>query len=416
MSRSEFSYHKRLIFFTGIIFSALTSALAQQANDWLQRTPLDTSILQLNMDAVYNRPFLQFGKLPIAIGGYAEANTQYQSTDGVTEGLSFQMRRMTIFLSSTVHKNIKFLSELEFEDGTREINIEFAALDFEFHPLLNLRGGIVMNPIGAFNQNHDGPKWEFIDRPISATQLLPATWSNVGFGLHGKHYSRAGAFAYEIYLTNGFDDSIITNTENKTFLPATKQNPDRFEESVNGIPLLTGKIGFKNRKWGEIGISYMGGVYNKFREDGLVIDEKRRVDVVALDFNTQLPTQTLLTGELAWVYVDVPDSFFQQFGTSQWGGFLDMVQPLKKGRLFGWPNATVHAVLRTEYVDWNRDHFAETGDAIKDDIFALVPGISLCPSAQTVLRFNYRYHWQRDLLGNPANKTAIFQFGVSSYF
>ena len=46
-----------------------------------------------------------------------------------------------------------------------------------------------MNPIGAFNQNHDGPKWEFVDRPISATQMLPATWSNVGFGLYGKKYT-----------------------------------------------------------------------------------------------------------------------------------------------------------------------------------------------------------------------------------
>ena len=406
----------RLIFLTGTILVAMVPAFAQQGNERIQRSPQDTSALLLNMDAVYNRPFLQFGKLPIAIGGYAEANTQYQSTDGVTEGLSFQMRRMTVFMSATVHKNIKFLSELEFEDGTREINIEFAALDFEFHPLLNLRGGIVMNPIGAFNQNHDGPRWEFIDRPISATQLLPATWSNVGFGLHGKYFSRAGTFAYEIYLTNGFDDSIIANTENKTFLPATKQNPDRFEESANGIPLLTAKMGFKNRKWGEVGISYMGGVYNQFREDGLVIDEKRRVDVVAVDFNTTLPTQTFLTGELAWINVDVPDTFFQQFGTSQWGGFLDVVQPIRKGPLFGWPNAVFNAVLRTEYVDWNRDRFAETGDTIKDDLFALVPGISLRPSPQTVLRFNYRYHWQRDLLGNPAAKTAIFQLGVSSYF
>ena len=37
--------------------------------------------------------------------------------------------------------------EIEFEDGTKEINIEFASIDFEFHPLLNLRGGVVMNPI-----------------------------------------------------------------------------------------------------------------------------------------------------------------------------------------------------------------------------------------------------------------------------
>ncbi len=131
----------------------------------LRRIPTDTTGMQLNMDAVYNRPFLQVGKLPVAIGGYAEANYQYLQQDGISEGHQFQMRRMTLFVSSSIYKRIKFLSEIEFEDGTKEINIEFASIDFEFSPLLNFRGGIVMNPIGAFNQNHDGPKWEFIDRP-----------------------------------------------------------------------------------------------------------------------------------------------------------------------------------------------------------------------------------------------------------
>ena len=170
------------------------------------------------MDAVYNRPFIQVGKLPVALGGYVEANYQYLSENGISEGHQFQMRRLTLFISSSISKRIKFLSEIEFEDGTKEINIEFASVDFEFASLLNFRGGVVMNPIGAFNQNHDGPKWEFVDRPISATQMLPATWSNVGFGIFGKKYSKNWVYGYELYLTNGFDESIISNPDNKTSL------------------------------------------------------------------------------------------------------------------------------------------------------------------------------------------------------
>ena len=252
----------------------------------LRRVPKDTTGLQMNMDAVYNRPFLQVGKLPVAIGGYVEANYQYLQEDGISEGHQFQMRRLTLFVSSSIYKRIKFLSEIEFEDGTKEINIEFASVDFEFSPLLNFRGGIVMNPIGAFNQNHDGPKWEFVDRPISATQMLPATFSNVGFGLYGKKFTKDWVYGYEAYLTNGFNDKIISNAENKTFLPATKEDKDRFEESFNGSMLLTAKVAVRNRKIGEIGLSYMGGVYNKFEDDGLVLDKKRRVDVFAIDFNT----------------------------------------------------------------------------------------------------------------------------------
>ncbi len=404
------------IFLLGSIFFSFT-AIAQIDPALLRRTAKDTSGLLLNMDAVYNRPFLQLGKLPVALGGYAEANYQYLQEDGITEGHQFQMRRLTLFVSSSISKRIKFLSEIEFEDGTKEINIEFASVDFEFAPLLNLRGGIVMNPVGAFNQNHDGPKWEFIDRPVSATQMLPATWSNVGFGVFGKKYSKDWVYAYEAYLTNGFDDKIIDNAENKTFLPASKENKDRFEESFNGSPLLTAKVAVRNRKIGELGLSYMGGIYNKYEDDGLELDKKRRVNVYAIDFNTTLTKMnTYINAEWAWVNVDVPETYTEQFGRKQQGGFIDFVQPVIKKPVFGFEKSVINAALRFEYVDWNKGNFKSTGDNISDELFSIVPAISWRPTAQTVIRFNYRYNWQKDILGNPPAKLAGFQFGVSTYF
>ena len=400
------------LFLSVLLLGAFCTALTAQ-----KRLPTDSTGLTLNMDAAYNRPFLQMGKMPVALGGYAEVKGEYLQTDGLSEGFSFQMQRVTLFVSSSIHPKIKFLSEIEFEEGTKEINIEFASVDTRFHPLLNLRGGIVMNPIGAFNQNHDGPKWEFADRPMSATQMLPATWSNVGMGLFGKHARRQWVLAYEAYLTNGFDDSIIANAQNRTSLPASKANRDRFEESPNGQPLLTAKVAVRNRKVGEIGLSHMGGVFNKFESDGLRLDKKRRLDVWAIDFNTTLPVlKTVLTGEWAWVRVDVPASYSQQFGRRQQGGFVDVVQPLHRGRMLGFDRAVLNLALRLEYVDWNAGRFRETGGDIGDEAFALVPALSFRPSAQTVFRLNYRCIWQRDLLKNPAARTAGFQFGIASYF
>jgi len=402
-----------------LIFSIGNSlaSFAQIDPALLRRVPKDTSGHQMNMDAVYNRPFLEVGKLPVALGGYVEANYQYLQENGISEGHQFQMRRLTLFISSAIYKRIKFLSEIEFEGGTSEINIEFAAVDFEFAPLLNFRGGVIMNPIGAFNQNHDGPKWEFVDRPIAATQMLPATFSNVGFGLYGKKSSGSWVIGYEAYLTNGFNDKIISNSENKTFLPATKEDKERFEESFNGSMMLTAKTAIRNSKIGEIGISYMGGVYNKFQEDGLTLDEKRRVDVVAIDFNSKLPKlNTAITGEWAWVMVNVPDTYSEQFGQKQYGGFIDFVQPVLRKPMFGFEGAVLNAAVRLEYVDWNKGKFKSTGENIADEVFSIVPAVSWRPTAQTVLRLNYRYNWQKDILGNPPSKLAGFQFGISTYF
>lgn len=394
-----------------------TGVFAQIDSSLLKRIPMDTTKPLLNMDAVYNRPFIGVGKLPVSLGGYMESNWQYQATDGVSEGHQFQFRRVTLFVSSTIGKRLKFLSEIEFEDGAKEISVEFAALDIELHPLLNFRGGMILNPIGAFNQNHDGPKWEFTDRPISATQMLPATWSNAGFGLYGKQYNKDWMFGYEVYLSGNFDNSIIDNAENKTFLPAAKNNAERFEEINSGLPLLTSKIAVRNNKIGELGLSYMGGVYNKFQDDGLQIDDKRRVDVFAVDFNTVLPgINSFVTAEWAWITVNIPSTYSQQFGNKQQGGFIDIVQPLLKKKIFGWDKSTLNLACRFEYVDWNKEKFSSTLGNIAEDLWSIMPAISFRPTAQTVLRLNYRYQQQRDLLGNPPAKTAVFSFGISTYF
>ena len=84
-------------------------------------------------------------------------------------------------------------------------------------------------------------------------------------------------FGYEFYLTGGFNGAIINNPENKTFLPAAKEDPERFEESASGEPLVSGKIAVGNAKIGEIGLSYMGGVYNKWQEDGLTLICKKKM-------------------------------------------------------------------------------------------------------------------------------------------
>ena len=392
-------------------------AEAQIDPSLLRRIPKDTIKALMNMDAVYNRPLLGVGKIPVSIGGYLETNWQKSTTDGISEGHQFQFRRLSVFMSSSIGKRLKFLSELEFEDGAKEISVEFAALDVEFHPLINLRGGIILNPIGSFNQNHDGPKWEFTDRPIASTQMLPATWNNAGLGLYGKKYSDNWMFGYEVYLSNGLNNAIINNGENKTFLPAAKDEKGRFEESSNGQPLFTGKIAVRHNKMGEFGLSYMGGVYNKFKDDGLRLDDKRRCDVFAIDYNNTIPKlYTCITGEWAWIKVNVPETYTQQYGRKQQGGFIDIVQPLIKRRMLGWQNASLNLACRLEYVDWNKGKFKDTGGNIADDLWSIMPAFSFRPTAQTVFRFNYRYEKQRDILGNPPATTGAFSFGISTYF
>ena len=391
----------------------------------------DTVKPSLTMDAIYNRPFLKLGKTPVSIGGYMESNWQYVSTSGISLGNEFQFRRFSLFVSSAISKRVNFLSEIEYEndptgdpDQVRtgpEFEIEYAALDIQFHPLLNLRGGMILNPIGAFNQNHDGPKWEFTDRPIAMTQMLPDTWSNTGFGLYGKEYTNHWMFGYEFYLTGGFNDSIIDNNQAKTYLPAAKSNLSRFTSSASGEPLYTGKISIRYDKVGELGLSYMGGVYNTWQIEGAQIDNKRWMHVYDANFNTTITkSHTNIITEWAWIFVQLPPDYTPEYSNKQFGGFIDVVQPVIRGKILGWDNASLNLAVRGEYVDWNVGKFASTGTKMYNDLWSIMPAISFRPSPLTVLRFNYRREKLRDITGNTIGATigpsAGFSFGISTYF
>jgi len=392
--------------------------------------PKDTAKKSMNMDAIYNRPFLKMGNMPMSIGGYLESNWQYVSTSGITNGNQFEFRRLSLFFATTISKHIKFMSEIEYEndptgdaDGSKGggFEVEYAAVDIELHPLLNIRGGMILNPIGAFNENHDGPKWEFTDRPIAMTQLLPDTWSNTGFGLYGKQYRGNWMFGYEFYVTGGFNDSIIDNAQGKTYLPAAENNPSRFTSSASGTPMYSGRLSVRHDQVGELGLSFMSDVYNTWQIEGAPVDIKRSVNVFDVDYNTTIPKlHTKIVTEWVWVFVQIPQNYTPEYSSKQFGGFIDIVQPILKRRMLGWDHASLNFAVRGEYVDWNVGSFAATGTRMYNDLWSVMPAITFRPTPTTVLRLNYRHQMQRDITGNTIGATigftAGFSLGLSTYF
>ncbi len=362
---------------------------------------------------IYQRPFLvSAGRT--AVGGYAEASASYFRTDGVSEGFGMEFRRFNIFLFSSVGRRLRFISELEFEHGTEEIALETALVDFTVNPSFILRAGILLPPIGAFNVNHDSPRYDFINRPLVSTTIIPSTLSEVGFGAHGRLAPRGFSLSYDAYLVNGLGEGVILNSTGRTDIPSGKSE-ERFAEDNNGSPAFTGRVGAQRRGWGEVGVSYYGGIYNTFRIEGEAVDERRRLSIVAVDFNTTLRSMTL-RGEAAWAAIDVPTDLADLLGDRQWGVYLDAVLPVWRPRIQGLQDAVVSLGVRLERVDFNRGTFGSTGLEIFDDIDAVTATVSFRPVAGTVVLANYRRESSRDPAGNPPAKTGGFQMGFATYF
>ncbi len=252
-----------------------------------------------------------------------------------------------------------------------------------------------------------------IEKSLS-TDIIPSTLSEVGGGVFGRIAIGRATLTYDAYVTNGLRDGVVGNALGRTDV-ASGKGEELFAEDNNGSPAWSGRVAVRLPTSGEVGVSYYGGYYNSFRLEGVEVDERRWLGIGALDFGGSVGPADV-RGEIAYATVDVPGGMVEIFGDTQWGGHVDVTLPVWRPRLPGYAHAVLAASLRVESIDYNVGTFASTGASIRDDVAAIVPGISLRPTPGTVVRANYRYHWIRDFVGNPTQRMAGFQLGFATYF
>ncbi|MBK8425097.1 MAG: hypothetical protein IPL27_03535 [Lewinellaceae bacterium] len=76
-------------------------------------------------------------------------------------------------LRFTVARRVNFYRNRSKRRPENKHRVCFAG--YPCRPAVNLRGGVLMRSIGTLTGNRDGPKPDFITRPDTATQMLPAT-------------------------------------------------------------------------------------------------------------------------------------------------------------------------------------------------------------------------------------------------
>ncbi|TDP75967.1 hypothetical protein [Bradymonas sediminis] len=364
-------------------------------------------------NAIFDRPFVVGGQRA-SMGGYAETRVLYGVEEGISDGMSFNFQRFNLFAFAPIGSRIRFLSELEFEfeDGELEIKLETAQLDIEIAPEFVVRGGIILPPVGAFNQSHDGPIWDFGDRPLVSTTVIPSTFSEVGAGANGVIDLGVIELDYQLYLTQGLGDGVVDNNMGRTSIPDGR-SPGLMEADNNGEPAVTARLALRYAESLEVGLSGWHGAYNSFKADGDEIDERRTVTLAALDFGFA-HRWVELRGEVAWASVEVPASLGTSFGEEQWGLHVDAVVPVWRTVMFDLPT-TLQVGMRGEYVD---DHLGElrNGDPAGEEHARATASLALRPGEETVIRLNYGLDWVSDLVGNKPERGMLAQLGLATYF
>ena len=148
----------------------------------------------------------QVGK-GLSVGGYGEFNYQSFVNDKVNNQKdNADFERLVLYLGYKFTDNILFNSEIEFEHATTEsqgaVSVEFASLDFFIDPMVNVRAGMVLMPMGFVNRIHEPPFYFGNNRPEVERTIIPSTWSEIGVGLFGELLPN---LTYTTYVVNGLD-------------------------------------------------------------------------------------------------------------------------------------------------------------------------------------------------------------------
>ena len=225
--------------------------------------PLATEIAQSSSSPLSNVAITgDFQKSPSAetklpVSGYMDFHfNKNRSLPG-----EFDFHRFVLLFGHSFSERIKFWSELEVEHSIveggaekGEVALEQAYVDFLIKPYFNLRGGMVLSPVGIVNERHEPPSFNGVERPFVETLIIPTTWRELGFGATGD---LGKGFRYRAYMVSALDGSLfdaengISGAKTNGF-QASFRNPAKVgrleytgtRKLVLGTSFYTGHTGF----------------------------------------------------------------------------------------------------------------------------------------------------------------------------
>lgn len=190
----------------------------------------------------------------LAIGGYGEVHYNQPFEGSIRNNGKLDVHRMVLLFGYRFNERTQFVTEIEFEHVT-EVFIEQAFIQYKITDYLNLKGGLLLIPMGIINEYHEPTTFNGVERPVIDSKIAPTTWREIGLGITGNILS--ASLRYQLYLVNGFNGyDGETHLNGKNGLRSGRQ---KGMESYISSPNIAAKIEFFRLKGLNIGVSgYFG--------------------------------------------------------------------------------------------------------------------------------------------------------------
>ncbi|MGI9545742.1 MAG: hypothetical protein ACR2MM_00790 [Flavobacteriaceae bacterium] len=133
----------------------------------------------------------------VTVGVYGEI--LYNQPEDANGELDVQ--RLVLLFGYRFNDKTQFITEIEVEH-VEEVFVEQAFVNYNVAPNVNLRGGLMLVPMGIVNEFHEPTTFNGSERPAVDNVIVPTTWREIGLGVFGRFNSIS--LGYQAYVFNGF--------------------------------------------------------------------------------------------------------------------------------------------------------------------------------------------------------------------
>ncbi|NND16315.1 MAG: hypothetical protein HKN89_08305 [Eudoraea sp.] len=132
----------------------------------------------------------------VTVGAYGEMlYNQPESDNG-----ELDVQRLVLLIGYRFDDRTQFVTEIELEH-VNEVFVEQAFVNYNLGQV-NIRGGLMLVPMGIVNEFHEPTTFNGTERPAMDNVIVPSTWREIGLGVTGRANSLN--LGYQLYIFNGF--------------------------------------------------------------------------------------------------------------------------------------------------------------------------------------------------------------------
>ncbi len=176
--------------FLVIIFLITAFSFGQTATDSITLDP------QKQLNAAQRLLSGNYGSA-VTVGAYGEM--LYNQPEG--DNGEIDVQRLVLLFGYRFNDKTQFITEIEFEH-VEEVFVEQAFVNYNVADNVNLRGGLMLVPMGIINEFHEPTTFNGTERPAVDNVIVPSTWRELGIGVNGRFNDLS--LAYQAYIFNGF--------------------------------------------------------------------------------------------------------------------------------------------------------------------------------------------------------------------